>query len=253
MSVRPVKEFYDSLAPLYDEMTAFDERFEKESPSFRRMVERFSIKNAFDAGCGSGFHSVLLAQLGVAVTAMDVSPEMVKLAKANGNRYGVSLKVQTGSFAEARSLLEDRFDAAFVMGNSLPHLLTREDLLEALENIVGTLRPGGLLVVQCLNYERILQQRLSSQKTRTSREHVFERSYEFEQESVLFSIVMRPKDPQEGKEYRQTVRLRPVLREELRSVLLQLGVEGIEFYGTMGLTPFEPEASTDLITLGRKS
>lgn len=250
MSLMPIQEFYDSLAGLYDEMTAFEQRFEKETPAFRHLVERFSIRSALDAGCGSGFHSVLLVQLGVAVTALDLSPEMVRLAKANGQKYGFSLNVQVGSFANAHSFLEERCDAAFVMGNSLPHLLTRRELLHAMEGIVRSLRSGGLLFIQCLNYERILTTRSHLQGTRSSGNHVFERSYEYESDHLLFSIVTRSKN---AEEHRQTIRLRPILREELQSVLEHLGLTNIEFFGTISLSPFDPLVSPDLVTLARKS
>jgi ubiquinone/menaquinone biosynthesis C-methylase UbiE len=69
-----VAKFYDALAPDYDTMTGFQKRFVHEKPFFRLLVEKYKIRTVLDAGCGTGFHSLLLAQLGVQVTAIDVSP-----------------------------------------------------------------------------------------------------------------------------------------------------------------------------------
>ncbi|MEK6756297.1 MAG: hypothetical protein AABZ02_09115, partial [Bacteroidota bacterium] len=58
VSMQDVAEFYDALAPDYDTMTGFEKRFVQERPFFRVLIERFGIKSALDAGCGSGFHSM---------------------------------------------------------------------------------------------------------------------------------------------------------------------------------------------------
>ncbi len=70
--MREVASFYDWLAPDYDLMTGFEKRFAHEEPFFRILLGRQTITTAVDAGCGTGFHSLLLAQLGVSVTAVDV-------------------------------------------------------------------------------------------------------------------------------------------------------------------------------------
>ena len=45
------------------------------------------------------------------------------------------------------------FDAVLCLGNSLPHLLTQADLVAALRGMASVLRPGGLLILQNLNYD----------------------------------------------------------------------------------------------------
>jgi len=65
---RSIAKFYDLLAPDYDGMTGFADRFARETPAFQTLVRRYGIRQALDAGCGTGFHSILLSQLGVTVT-----------------------------------------------------------------------------------------------------------------------------------------------------------------------------------------
>jgi 2-polyprenyl-3-methyl-5-hydroxy-6-metoxy-1,4-benzoquinol methylase len=144
-SLLDVREFYDLLAPDYDAMTGFEHRFVRERPFFRLLVERYKIKKALDAGSGSGFHAVLLSQLGVHVTAVDASPEMVHLTARHARKAGVKIKTVTGSFSDLGTLLKERFDAIFVMGNSLAHLLSRDDLKRAVESFAGLLAPEGIL------------------------------------------------------------------------------------------------------------
>jgi SAM-dependent methyltransferase len=251
-SERTVPDFYDAIAPHYDEMTVFDQRFAKESPAFRQLTERFGLKTALDAGCGSGFHAVLLAQLGVRVTALDCSGEMVRLTEANARRYNVGVRTVQGSFSDIGSLLDERFDAVFVMGNSFPHLLTLSDLRQSLSALVKPITGGGLLVTQTLNYARILSKKDSVLSSRVSGGKAFVRSYEYDGDQILFSILVRKKGASGSGEERETVRLRPVFREELETLLLQLGMEDVRAFGTMMLEPFDPQTSTDLILMANK-
>jgi ubiquinone/menaquinone biosynthesis C-methylase UbiE len=71
------KQFYDSFADEYDEMTGLESRFSKEEPIFQSLLKKYHIEKALDAGCGTGFHSILLAQLGLQVTATDISEHML--------------------------------------------------------------------------------------------------------------------------------------------------------------------------------
>jgi ubiquinone/menaquinone biosynthesis C-methylase UbiE len=93
MNSDQIKKFYDELADDYDSMTRLDARLLKEEPIFREVVERYNLRTVLDAGCGTGFHSILLAKLGCRVTAVDVSEKMLNQLHNNSLKYGVSYRV----------------------------------------------------------------------------------------------------------------------------------------------------------------
>jgi len=249
--IHAVDKFYDILARQYDAMTGFEKRFEKESPAFRRLVDRYGIKSALDAGSGSGFHSIVLAQLGVDVTALDLSAEMVRLTEANARKYKVPVRLFRGSFREAPADWRESFDAVFVMGNSLPHLLSRDELHDALRQLIVVLRPRGILVAQCLNYERILARKDHILNTREVNGVVIRREYEYDSDGIRFSIVTQEGGHAGKAEKRETVRLRPILHSELMQLLAGLGAE-TESFGNIFLESFQPSTSTDLVVIATK-
>lgn len=138
-----VAEFYDWLAPEYDRMTGFEKRFIHEKPFFRLLVERHGIKTAVDAGSGTGFHSLLLAQLGVEVTAVDVSAEMLHTVETHARELNLHVTLLKSSFQGLPLALHSSFDAVFCLGNSLAHLLSKGDLRESLRSFAAVLRPRG--------------------------------------------------------------------------------------------------------------
>jgi glycine/sarcosine N-methyltransferase len=249
---RSIEEFYDLLAPNYDTMTSFEQRFIKERPFFQTLVDRFRFRSALDAGCGSGFHSLLLSQLGVDVLGIDVSAEMLGLAEGHAREYNASIRTLQGSFESLGDLIKERFGSVFAMGNSLAHLLSAATLEKVLHNFATVLDPHGVLVIQILNYERIVARREHIQNEKQAGTKTFVRSYDFDDAGILFNIVMREKKNSIYEERIQTVRLRPVFRDELVTLLEQVGFADIDVFGGISLVPFDALNSKDLVVLAKK-
>jgi ubiquinone/menaquinone biosynthesis C-methylase UbiE len=58
-------DFYDNIAEIYDDMTSFESRLEKERAIMHNWVEHYHIESAVDVACGTGLYEVILSQLGV--------------------------------------------------------------------------------------------------------------------------------------------------------------------------------------------
>ena len=250
--LQSIKEFYDLLAANYDAMTSFDQRFDKERPFFQALIDRFHFRTALDAGCGSGFHSLLLSELGVDVLGVDVSAEMLRLAEEHARERNASIRTLQGSFENLGDLIQERFGSAFVMGNSLVHLLSAARLEKALQNFATVLEPRGVLVVQMLNYERIVARREHIQNEKKDGTRTFVRSYDYDDAGILFNIVTREQENASSKERIQTVRLRPVFPRELMTLLERVGFTDIDVFGGISMIPFDAVNSKDLVVLARK-
>src|SRR5512135_1969492 len=97
--------FYDSLASDYDAMTGFEKRLVQERPYFHRLVDRYGLTSAVDAGTGTGMHALLLAQLGVRVTAVDVSPEMLRRLSGHAREMQVEIDIVESGFQTLSSVI----------------------------------------------------------------------------------------------------------------------------------------------------
>lgn len=97
-------------------------------------------KRVMDYGCGAGENSIILAALGAQVTGIDISPELVELARrrmlVNGVRWStaVSSAYQTGE-------PDASYDA--LLGAAILHHL---DLEQSAREVYRILKPGGIAV-----------------------------------------------------------------------------------------------------------
>jgi glycine/sarcosine N-methyltransferase len=247
-----VTEFYDALASDYDAMTGFEKRFVAERPFFRMIVERYGITTAVDAGCGTGFHSFLLTQLGVSVTAVDVSKEMLRHVSTNARRLALHVDEIEGRFETLSHSLNKQYDAVFCLGNSLVHMQSEDLLLAAISNFASLLKSEGALFIQILNYDRILAMRERVQSVKEVGNTTFVRFYDFERDVLRFNIMKLEKKNDSIVHELNSVDLRPLRKEELNSVLHQSGLGNVAWFGGISLERFVPESSKDLFAVAKR-
>jgi glycine/sarcosine N-methyltransferase len=251
----PAESFYDRLAGMYDAMTDFDARRKKEEPAFSRLVDLYKIRTALDAGCGTGFHSLLLSRLGVDVTATDVSGEMVERVRRHARDAGMEVTAVQSDFRTLAAHVAAPFDAVFCLGNSLPHLPADEDLASALKNFYALLRPGGVVILQILNYERILAGRERVLNVRTSGGATYVRFYDYDLPGGLlrFNILTLQEKQGGGSHVLDSLLLRPWVRGEVEALIARCGFLDVGAYGSIALSPYDPAASPDLVLLARRA
>jgi SAM-dependent methyltransferase len=93
--------------------------------------------SVLELGCGTGYFTRELARSGADIIAIDVSPELLEIARANCSAPNVHYQIQN---AYALSYSDAVFDS--VVGSSVLHHLEVE---EALRDIYRVLKPAGTI------------------------------------------------------------------------------------------------------------
>ena len=246
---------YDRFSQDYDRFVNWKNRLRYEWPFLAGRLEAAGARRVLDAACGTGQHSIALARAGYQVLGADLSRRMIELARQNARAAGAEARFVVAGFGELAGVIKESFDALLCLGNSLPHALTADALREALRDFRAVLRPGGLLIVQNLNFDRIWKkrERFMPPETHTdgSGEWIFFRFYDFHAETVTFNVATLRKA---GGEWRATVEgttLRPIFQHELAETLSNVGFVDVEYFGSLGGEPFDPETSGNLVVTAR--
>jgi glycine/sarcosine N-methyltransferase len=246
-------DFYDRLADDYDEMTRFRQRLERERETVRGWVDRFGLRSALDAACGTGLHAVLLASLGVRTVGVDIAESMLDKAREHGRETGVAVTWIPADMTNLPRRVKGAFDAVFCLGNSIPHLLRLGDLKAALRGFRQILHPEGVVLLQLLNYDRVLErrERIINVNREGKREYV--RFYDFLPKRVLFNILRITELENDRLVHDlQSTMLRPYRKSELVTALSGCGFSRIEIFGDLTFSPFDPGISPNLFITARR-
>ena len=234
--------FYQSLSPIYDEMINFSQRLVSEKIIFKNLLEKYPAKIALDAGCGSGFHTIMLSQLGLDVTGLDSSDQMLSLAKENSQKYKLNPTFLKGDFTTMNNSLRDRFDGVFCLGNSFVHLLTEKDRITALRNFKKYLFPKGYLCIQIVNYDKILRFRQEILAIREYEGKIITRFYTFNQSTITFTV--RVESGKMSNDY--STELYPMKSEEMVLLLRKADFDEIHIFGDLKFKPYQNYQSDNI-------
>ena len=252
MLINNVEGFYNRLADEYDSMTSFDVRIAKELPIFSSLIEKYKIKTALDAGCGTGVHSLVLGKLGVEVVAVDISSEMIHRLHTRSKKQKLKIKTIKTDFLNLPAKIHQQFDAIFCMGNSLAHAKTQRELLRILSNFYKLLNPNGLLFIQILNYDRIISRKEIIQNIKESDGKIYIRFYCFTDKNINFNIIILERKDGLLQYKLQTTTLRPIGQKEIVELLKRAGFKKIDSFGSIMAEKFIKNKSKDLFIIARK-
>jgi SAM-dependent methyltransferase len=251
------RAFYDDLGHEYDVMVSWAERLAREEAFFRRVFDANGARSALDAACGTGMHAIAFARQGLRCAGADLSPAMIDKARENARAAGVSVRFEICGFGGLSRLFSEPFEAVTCLGNSLPHLPDDETLAAALGDFASVLAPGGVLVIQNRNYDRVLREKTRfmpvTSRTDDSGETLFLRITDFlGGESLSFSIVTLRKRNGAWGQTVKTTPLRAMRRETLENALHGAGFRSVETYGSFAFAPFDAPGTGDLIAVAKK-
>jgi 2-polyprenyl-6-hydroxyphenyl methylase/3-demethylubiquinone-9 3-methyltransferase len=113
------------------------------------VADRVALRGArvLDLGCGGGLLSEALAGAGADVTAIDLAPDLLKIARLHGLESGIRVEYRQVSAEALAAEAPGAFDAITCM-EMLEHVPDPASILRACATL---LRPGGRLLVSTLN------------------------------------------------------------------------------------------------------
>ncbi|MBC7234596.1 MAG: class I SAM-dependent methyltransferase [Chloroflexi bacterium] len=248
---------YDAFSQDYDRFVDWAGRLEFEMPFFRALFRQHGVRRMLDVACGTGQHAIAFAREGLTVAAADLSQAMVERARANVAAAGVEVTVRRAGFGQLAETFRHPFDAITCLGNSLPHLTSEAELVSGLGDMAALLVPGGVLVIQNRNMDRVLMRGERFMPPQVHREGdeewIFFRFYDMDGAQLDFNV-LRLHRPPKGTwqiEYEQTS-LRAWQSSELIQALRNVGLEILGQYGSYRGEPFDRAESGDWIGVARR-
>ena len=246
-------DLYDNLATSYDLMISWERRLKREKPFFIRIFKKFGVRRILDTACGTGKHAVAFRDWGYYVIGTDISRGMIQAAWRNTRKQKIEF-VEAG-FTELEKV-GGLFDAVTCLGNSLPHVLTDEDLDKSLYSMYDALLPGGVLIIHNNNYDRILGRKERfmppAQAKQGGREHLFMRFFDFHDDLLTFNVVSLIKKSGKWEMRPDSSTHRALTCDLLTDRLEKAGFTDLQIFGSFTGEPFVEMDSDNLIIVAQK-
>lgn len=255
------ENLFNDFGSEYDRMINWETRLKREEPFFAGLFEKYNVRTVLDAACGTGRHALLFAGIGLTVTGADLSPAMIEQARVNAAAQGLPADFVQAGFGGLAAATGRKYDAIVCVGNSLPHIRNTGDMQAALTDFRLALRPGGVLVIQNRNYNKVLAEKSRfmplNHFKEGAEETLFLRITDFPENDggglLTFNIVVLHRDTAGQWNYRvHSEKLKPWLKEELALLLNAAGFNGLHCYGDYNGTAYDPETGADLIIVAEK-
>jgi len=151
-----VRDFYDGLAADYHLMFPdWDASVARQAKALDGLIRgRLGARPhaILDCSCGIGTQAIGLALAGHEVVGSDLSPLATARAAVLAATRGATLRLAAADL-RALPFKPSAFDVVLSADNSLPHLLTAEDVRSALGGMRRVLRDDGLLIITVRPYD----------------------------------------------------------------------------------------------------
>jgi glycine/sarcosine N-methyltransferase len=192
--------------------------------------------SVLDCSAGIGTQAIGLALRGHEVHATDLSGKAIERAREEARRFGVPM---TFGVADLRALDEQvggTFDVVISCDNSLPHLLTDEDLLLAAHNIRSKLRQGGLFLASIRDYDEALRERPTATTPSVfdtpEGKRIYFQAWDWADDGRTYTVHLFLLAESGGawETHHHETRYRALLRRELSDVLREAGFQEISWH-----------------------
>lgn len=235
--------FYEELSKYYDIVFPLGQ---KQMDFIMKRIKPGA--KVLDVAAGTGNYSLALGKEGYDVTAIDLDEEMVANIIEKGNVMNINVDAKVLNMLDIDSI-EEEFDGIVCIGNSLVHLKDENEILKCLRAMKSLLNDNGDLIIQIVNYDRVIVNDVKSLPIidRPEEDVKFVRDYVHEDGSILFNTTLVVGE----KEYKNSIPLYPLKSKDLERLLIESGFKEISFYGGFNECIYEQAYSFPLVVSAR--
>ena len=204
-----------------------------------------SSQSVLEVGCGLGDLIFELENNFNLVSGFDLDSEMVKHAlnrkKVNNSKVQIN---ELNMLDISKQFSNNSFDTIFSFGNTIVHL-NKDDINSFLKSSYSVLKNNGKLLIQIINYDRIIDQNIDFLPTIDNKYINFKRTYKLKNNSIQFKTKLTTKG--NDKIFSNEISLYPIRQTDILNLLKQNNFKNIKCYGGFDQSTFKIDKSIPLI------
>jgi len=190
-------------------------------------------KRILDVCCGTGTMCEMLTAEGFEMSGIDLSEEMIRMARKKAGRKRQEIRYECADAAEFE--LGETFDAALSFFDSLNNILDPAQLQKAFHQVAKHVKPGGSFIFD-VNTAYAFETELFDQedlKPRASLKYKWKGDWDPENRIITVNMQFWKGE----QEFNETHRQRAYTDDELRDMLAQAGFVDVRAFHSYTLNP----------------
>jgi SAM-dependent methyltransferase len=220
--------FYQQIAPYYHHIF----KINTQQIDFIKSKLPDNNSNIMDVGCGIGTLSFELIDYYKKVLAIDMDAEMIRAASIENKNKVNPVQFKQLSMLELNRYIDtNAIDGIICFGNTLVHLNSLDEIANFLQQAKTVLKLNGKLLLQIVNYDKILTKNIKQLPIIENNDIIFQRNYSDRklENKIDFNTILTVKATQQVIE--NSIKLIPLLKNEITILLKRAGFNNCNYYG----------------------
>lgn len=233
---RALSEHYDEIFPLKEPQKTFLHDYLKQN----------DLSSILDIGCGTGTSALEISQTGARVLGVDLSNEMIEIANRKAQESESNSSFTIADMRDLREI-QEVFEGILCLGNTLAHVSGETELNQVLGQFW---EKGTHLLLQTVNYDRILTNQIKELPIIKTSELAFYRYYTHRTDGKL-DFSMKIEFPDTKQVISGVNVLFPITSSILKTAFKETGWEITGLWGNYEKAPWTEESPATIATAKR--
>lgn len=123
-----------------------DKDYRKEAEQADSLLKKYgtNICRLINYGCGTGRHDICLTQMGYNCTGIDMSEDMIKIARKNAGKQNLEISFSTADIRKYEPL--HKYDAVLSLFHVMSYQVSNKDIADAFRSARKALDKGGIFL-----------------------------------------------------------------------------------------------------------
>lgn len=225
-------EIYNDFAKVYDTFMG-DTPYERWAEFISSQIKQYDIKPKImcDLGCGTGRMCEIFARQGIDMIGIDVSEEMLMVARENAMEQGNNILYLLQDMSDFE--LYGTVDVIYSCCDSLNYLTEQEDVFQTFKLVNNYLEENGLFIFDIntlYKYKEVLGSQVFAEQSEDAA-YIWENYYDEEEEINEFNVNFFIKDENGKYERTEEVHYQKAYSVDIIKTLLnEAGLELLAVY-----------------------
>jgi glycine/sarcosine N-methyltransferase len=185
-----------------------------------------------DIGCGIGTLSFELTNYYKYVLGIDMDAEMIRAASNKKEDESKAIQFQQMSMLKLDTFIDrNSIGGIICFGNTLVHLNSIDEIADFLQQSKAVLKLSGKLLLQIVNYDKIIEKNIKQLPLIENDEILFERNYCYRKSENKIDFNTRLTVKSTHQIIENSIELLPLLKNELTLLLNKAGFDNCNYYG----------------------